>query len=44
VGNEPAFHEGSIREHVFTRGEYHGVEHFGILDREWDGLEAVLDD
>jgi RimJ/RimL family protein N-acetyltransferase len=37
-------HEGSIREHVFTRGEYHDVEHFGILDREWDGLNAVLDD
>lgn len=37
-------HEGTYREHVFTRGEYRDTEHFGLLDSEWEGVEAVLDE
>ena len=35
-------HEGTYREHVFTRGAYHDTEHYGLLASEWAGAEAVL--
>lgn len=35
-------HEGTYREHVFTRGAYHDTEHYGLLASEWNGAEAVL--
>jgi len=35
-------HEGTYREHVFTRGRYHNTEHYGLLAAEWQGAEAVL--
>lgn len=34
-------HEGTYREHVFARGEYHDTDHFGLLATEWDGAESV---
>ncbi|MEM4781809.1 MAG: GNAT family protein, partial [Halalkalicoccus sp.] len=37
-------HEGTYREHVFMRGEYHDTEHYGILSSEWDGVESALED
>lgn len=36
-------HEGTYREHVFTRGRYRDTEHYGLLASEWDGVDAVLD-
>lgn len=36
-------HEGTYREHVYTRGEHRDTEHYGLLEREWDGVEAILD-
>lgn len=36
-------HEGTYREHVFTRGEYHDTEHYGLLESEWEGVEAVVE-
>lgn len=35
-------HEGTYREHIFTRGENHDTEHYGLLESEWDGVEDVL--
>lgn len=35
-------HEGTYREHVYTRGTYHDTEHYGLLESEWDGVESVL--
>lgn len=37
-------HEGTYREHVFARGEYHDTDHYGLLANEWDGAESVLGD
>lgn len=37
-------HEGTYREHVFTRGAYHDTEHYGLLASEWPGAEVVRDD
>lgn len=37
-------HEGTYREHVFIDGSYRDTEHYGILDSEWKGAEAVLKD
>ncbi|KTG10802.1 acetyltransferase [Haloprofundus marisrubri] len=37
-------HEGTYREHVFTRGAYRDTEHYGLLSSEWPGVDAVLDD
>lgn len=37
-------HEGTYREHVYTRGSYRDTEHYGLLAPEWPGAEAVLDD
>lgn len=37
-------HEGTYREHVFSRGEYHDAEHYGLLVSEWDGAKAALSD
>lgn len=34
-------HEGTYREHIFSRGEYHDTEHYGLLASEWEGVEAV---
>lgn len=36
-------HEGTYREHLFTGGTYHDTEHFGLLAREWEGADAVVD-
>lgn len=36
-------HEGTYREHEFSRGAYHNTEHYGLLASEWPGIEAVLD-
>lgn len=35
--------EGVRRECVFQRGEYRDHVTFGLLRREWDGVDAVLD-
>jgi RimJ/RimL family protein N-acetyltransferase len=35
-------HEGTYREHVYTRSAYHDTEQYGLLEREWDGVDAVL--
>lgn len=35
-------HEGTYREHIFTRGGYHDTEHYGLLSSEWNGVEEVL--
>ena len=32
-------HEGTHREHVFRNGEYHGIEHYGLLVSEWEGRD-----
>lgn len=37
-------HEGTYREHVFTRGGYRDTEHFGLLATEWDGLESYIEE
>ena len=37
-------HEGTYREQVFRKGEYHDTEHYGLLSTEWEGSDAVLDD
>lgn len=37
-------HEGTYREHVYTRGTYRDTEHYGLLESEWPGAEAVLDE
>lgn len=37
-------HEGTYREHVFSNGEYHDAEHYGLLASEWDGAEPILSD
>jgi RimJ/RimL family protein N-acetyltransferase len=36
-------HEGTYREHVFSRGAYHDTEHYGLLASEWTGAKPVLD-
>lgn len=36
-------HEGTYREHVYTRGAYRDTEHYGLLASEWPGVDAVLD-
>lgn len=36
-------HEGTYREHVYTRGAYRDTEQYGLLEREWDGVDAALD-
>lgn len=36
-------HEGTYREHVYARGEYRDTEHYGLLESEWAGVDAVLD-
>lgn len=37
-------HEGTYREHVFTRGEYRDTEHYGLLESEWSGAESIIED
>ncbi|WP_227380863.1 GNAT family N-acetyltransferase [Haladaptatus halobius] len=37
-------HEGTYREHVFTRGAYHDTEHYGLLETEWKGIDPTLQD
>ena len=37
-------HEGTYREHVFTRGAYRDAEQYGLLESEWPGAEAILDE
>lgn len=37
-------HEGTQREKSMADGEYVDVELFGLLRREWDGVDAVLRD
>jgi RimJ/RimL family protein N-acetyltransferase len=29
-------HEGTYREHIFRKGEYHDTEHYGLLVSEWE--------
>lgn len=36
-------HEGTSREDIFRDGEYVDRERYGLLEREWAGVEAVLD-
>lgn len=36
-------HEGTYREHVYTRGAYRDTEHYGLLASEWSGVDAVLE-
>lgn len=36
-------HEGTQREKSMVDGEYADVEFFGLLRREWGGVESVLD-
>lgn len=33
-------HEGTYREHVFSEGEYHDTEHYGLLASGWNGVES----
>lgn len=33
-------HEGTYREHIFRKGEYHDTEHYGLLVSEWDGYDV----
>lgn len=35
--------EGTLREHVFARGDYWDADYFGLLASEWDGAEPVLE-
>ncbi|MFB6205877.1 MAG: GNAT family N-acetyltransferase [Haloglomus sp.] len=37
-------HEGTQREKARVNGEFVDVEFYGLLRREWDGVEAALDD
>lgn len=34
-------HEGTHREHIFRRGDYHDTEHYGLLVSEWDGYDGL---
>lgn len=36
-------HEGTARETQFTDGGFVDAERYGLLEREWDGPDAVLD-
>lgn len=36
--------EGAAREAAFVHGEYVDVERYGLLESEWDGPTAVLDE
>jgi RimJ/RimL family protein N-acetyltransferase len=35
-------HEGTQREKEVVDGEYVDLEFYGLLRREWDGVDAVL--